>query len=79
LRFGLALSKYPADTGESRNKTDYLTSNGRESAFTVVTTWASSYEEYSQKCRKMVESYGWTLLQVEKLMLPVMTLLVAKK
>ena len=27
---------------------------------------ASSYEEYSQKCRKMVESYGWTLLEVAK-------------
>jgi hypothetical protein len=63
---GVIEISYPADTGESRNRTDNLTSNERESAFTVVTTWASSYEEYSQKCRKMIESYGWTLLQVEK-------------
>jgi hypothetical protein len=63
---GVIEISYSADTGVSTNKTDNLTSNGRESAFTVVTTWASSYEEYSQKCRKMVESYGWTLLQIEK-------------
>jgi hypothetical protein len=63
---GVIEISYGADTVERRNKIDNLMSNGRESAFTVVTTWASSYEEYLQKCRKMVESYGWTLLQVEK-------------
>jgi len=34
-------------------------------AFTVVTTWASSSEEFSQKCDRMLESYGWKLLGVE--------------
>jgi hypothetical protein len=63
---GVIEISYSVDTVERLNKTNSLTPNGRESAFTVVTTWASSYEEYSQQCRKMVESYGWTLLQVEK-------------
>jgi len=35
-------------------------------AFTVVTTWASSSDEYAQKCRRMLEGYGWNLLGVEK-------------
>ena len=34
-------------------------------AFTVVTTWASSFEEFRGKCNRMLESYGWTLLGVE--------------
>lgn len=38
----------------------------RKNAYTVVTTWASSPEEFSQKCRRMLESYGWTLLGVDK-------------
>jgi hypothetical protein len=63
---GVIEFSYRADTVESTNKTENLTSNERKSAFTVVSTWASSYEEYSQRCRKMVESYGWTLLQLEK-------------
>ncbi|MDQ1406008.1 MAG: hypothetical protein QOG55_1637 [Acidobacteriaceae bacterium] len=63
---GVIEISYSVDTVERLNKTNSLTPNGRESAFTVVTTWATSYEQYSQKCRKMVESYGWTLLQVEK-------------
>jgi hypothetical protein len=37
-----------------------------EPAFTVVTTWASSLDEYSQKCKRMLESYGWNLLGVER-------------
>jgi hypothetical protein len=37
-----------------------------EPAFTVVTTWASSPEEYGQKCKRMLESYGWNLLGVDK-------------
>jgi hypothetical protein len=36
-----------------------------EPAFTVVTTWASSSEEYGQKCKRMLESYGWNLLGVD--------------
>ena len=35
-------------------------------AFTVVTTWASSSDEYSQKCKRMLESYGWSLLGVDQ-------------
>jgi len=37
----------------------------RKQAFTVVTTWASSPEEFRQKCSMMLESYGWKLLGVE--------------
>ena len=36
-------------------------------AFTVVTTWATSSEEFRQKCSRMLESYGWKLLGVERL------------
>jgi hypothetical protein len=35
-------------------------------AFTVVTTWATSSEEFRQKCSRMLESYGWKLLGVER-------------
>jgi hypothetical protein len=63
---GVIEISYNFDTVEMPNKTNSLALNRRESAFTVVTTWASGYEEYSQKCRKMVESYGWTLLEVDK-------------
>jgi hypothetical protein len=35
-------------------------------AFTVVTTWASSLDEYGQKCKRMLEGYGWNFLGVEK-------------
>ncbi len=35
-------------------------------AFTVVTTWASDSEEFRQKCSRMLESYGWKLLDVER-------------
>jgi hypothetical protein len=35
-------------------------------AFTVITTWASSYDEFSRKTRQMVESHGWKLLSVER-------------
>ncbi len=30
-------------------------------AFTVVTTWATSPEEFREKCVPMFESYGWKL------------------
>ena len=35
-------------------------------AFTVVTTWAVSPEEFREKCTRMLESYGWKLLDVER-------------
>jgi hypothetical protein len=35
-------------------------------AFTVVTTWATSLEEFTQRCNDMLETYGWKLLGVEK-------------
>ncbi len=35
-------------------------------AFTVVTTWAVSPEEFREKCIRMLESYGWKLLGVER-------------
>lgn len=38
----------------------------RKNAFTVVTTWASSAEEFRQKCDLMLESYGWKLLGIDK-------------
>ena len=38
----------------------------RKNAFTVVTTWASNIEQFEQKCVLMLESYGWTLLGVDK-------------
>jgi hypothetical protein len=63
---GVIEISYNFDTVEMPNRTNSLALNRRESAVTVVTTWASGYEEYSHKCREMVESYGWTLLQVEK-------------
>src|SRR5262249_19071855 len=38
----------------------------RKNAFTVVTTWASSSEEFAEECKQMLESYGWCLLGVER-------------
>jgi hypothetical protein len=35
-------------------------------AFTVVTTWATSPEEFREKCIRMLDSYGWKLLGVER-------------
>jgi len=35
-------------------------------AFTVVTTWAASPEEFREKCIRMLTSYGWKLLDVER-------------
>jgi hypothetical protein len=35
-------------------------------AFTVVTTWAASPEEFREKCVRMLTSYGWKLLDVER-------------
>ena len=63
---GLIEISYGTDTVDSADETEVQTPNKRESAFTNVTTWASNYEEYSQKCRNMVESYGWTLIGVDR-------------
>lgn len=38
----------------------------RKNAFTVVTTWARDPAEFAQKCKRMFEGYGWSLLGVEK-------------
>jgi hypothetical protein len=35
-------------------------------AFTVVTTWANSPGEFCEKCTRMLESYGWKLLGVDR-------------
>jgi hypothetical protein len=35
-------------------------------AFTVVTTWAVNPEEFRDKCIRMLDSYGWKLLNVER-------------
>jgi len=35
-------------------------------AFTVVTTWATSLEEFREKCVRMLDSYGRKLLHVER-------------
>jgi hypothetical protein len=40
--------------------------NAVKRAVTVVTTWASSYDEFARKSRQMVESHGWKLLSVER-------------
>lgn len=45
---------------------DHEESDKRKNAFTVVTTWACNPEEFAAKCKRMLESYGWTLLGVEK-------------
>jgi hypothetical protein len=48
----------------SRN--DEKTPNVFRPAFTVVTTWATSPEEFREKCIQMLKSYGWKLLGVER-------------
>jgi hypothetical protein len=45
---------------------DHEDSDKRKSAFTVVTAWASSAEEFRQKCERMLESYGWKLLDIDR-------------
>ncbi len=42
------------------------TPNLFQPAFTNVTTWASSAEEFREKCVRMLEDYGWKLLEVER-------------
>jgi hypothetical protein len=38
----------------------------KRNAFTVVTTWAANPEQFEQKCKLMLESYGWTLLGIDR-------------
>ena len=45
--------------------TDQGSSKAFKPAFTVVTTWATSAEEFREKCSKMLDSYGWKLLGVD--------------
>jgi hypothetical protein len=45
---------------------DHEAPGTRKNAFTVVTTWASSPEEFRQKCEIMLESYGWKLLDIDR-------------
>jgi hypothetical protein len=33
---------------------------------TTVMTWACNAEEFSQKCTRMLESYGWKLLGIDR-------------
>ena len=42
------------------------TPNVFKPAFTIVTTWTRSSEEFRAKCIRMLESYGWKLLGVER-------------
>ena len=46
--------------------TNENTPNVFKPAFTVVTTWASNAEEFREKCLRMLESYGWKLIVVER-------------
>jgi len=46
--------------------TNEETPNVFKPAFTVVTTWATSSEEFREKCARMLESYGWKLLEVDR-------------
>jgi hypothetical protein len=45
---------------------DHEDSDKRKNAFTVVTTWASSVEEFRRKCELLLESYGWKLLGIDR-------------
>jgi hypothetical protein len=45
---------------------DEKTPNVFQPAFTVVTTWATTSEEFREKCDRMLESYGWRLLGVDR-------------
>jgi hypothetical protein len=45
---------------------DHEDSDKRKHAFTVVTTWANNPEEFRQKCELMLESYGWKLLDIDR-------------
>jgi hypothetical protein len=35
-------------------------------AFTVITTWARDADEFREKCTRMLESYGWKLIDVDR-------------
>ena len=57
-------SRSPSERG-GLSRTANEDSDKRKNAFTVVTTWASSVEEFRQKCELMLESYGWKLLGID--------------
>jgi hypothetical protein len=38
----------------------------RRNAFTNVTTWASNAEEFAAKCNRMLTTYGWQLIGIER-------------
>ncbi len=48
------------------SRADKKAPNVFQPAFTVVTTWAASPEEFREKCIRMLDSYGWKLLGVER-------------
>jgi hypothetical protein len=35
-------------------------------AFTVITTWACNAEEFREKCIRMLEHYGWKLIEIDR-------------
>jgi hypothetical protein len=37
-----------------------------EPAFTTVPTWACNAEEFTDKCTRMLESYRWKLLGIDR-------------
>src|SRR5215470_17359152 len=45
---------------------DHEDSDKRKNAFTVVTTWASSAEEFRRKSELMLDSYGWKLPDIDR-------------
>lgn len=45
---------------------DDKTPNVFRPAFTAVTTWAASPDEFRAKCVRMLDSYCWKLLGVER-------------
>ncbi|HEY1472003.1 MAG TPA: hypothetical protein VGF61_23385 [Candidatus Acidoferrum sp.] len=45
---------------------DAETTGTRKNAFTVVSAWATNAEDFRQKCERMLGSYGWKLLGVDK-------------
>jgi hypothetical protein len=48
------------------NVADSESSDAMKRAFTVITTWAGSYDEFARKCGQMLENHGWKLLSVER-------------
>ena len=51
----------PSEEASEAESTDAM-----KRAFTVITMWAGSFDEFARKCRQMAESHGWKLLNVER-------------